>query len=536
MIQISLKKLLAKETVAAIVKSTINILDRPTAILDSSGKLLLGEISANSTFSYPVEVREELIGAVNGSENAAMVASLLVHLANQEIEKKSLASELLDKYREISLLYNLSEELSGSLDIQHIAKLVFEEAQKLIEATDGSLILLNQDTKYLDVVFTFGTRYQPQKSVKSEEDIVGSVVHTGRAEIVNNVLSDPRYLERETPINSLICAPLKIRNEVIGAIELSSKKFLEYTSEDLKLLTTLASQAAAAIENAIRHKNKIKEAIARSEMLKGQQMQKDFLPERLPEITGWNLAAVFAPARQVAGDFYDAFLLPNNHLGLVIADVCDKGVGSALFMALFRSLIRIFSGQTYLSKDCHPYQETTTNLTLDSHQHLANKHEIGNPLKTVEMTNNYVAHNHSNLNMFATLFFGVLDINTGLLNYVNGGHEPLLIIDAKGVKQYLKPTGPAVGMMPNMQFKMEQIYLEAGDILFGYTDGVTDARNPQGKFFSQDRLLSILDRPELQFTNLLDKIQGNLMAHIDEVDQFDDITMLAIHREYLANE
>lgn len=524
MMQISLKKLLAKETVAALVKSTINILDKPIAILDHSGQILLGEIHKKSPFSYPVELKEQLIGAVTGGENAALVASLLVHLATQEIEKKALAAELLDKYREISLLYKLSEELSGSLDIQHIGKLVLEEAHKFIKATDASLILLNKDTKHLEIVFRLGTRYQLQTTIKCEQGIVGSVVHTGRAEIVNDVLSDPRYVERETQISSLICAPLKIRDEVIGAIELSSQEIVEYTSADLKLLTTLASQAAAAIENAIRHKNQIKEAIARSELQKGQQMQKDFLPERLPEIPGWNLAAVFAPARQVAGDFYDAFLLPNNHLGFVIADVCDKGVGSALFMALFRSLIRIFSGQTYLSKDCYPAHDSKT------------KHEIVNPLKTVEITNNYVAQNHSNLNMFATLFFGVLDINTGLLNYVNGGHEPLLIIDAKGVKERLKPTGPAVGMMPDMKFTMEQTYLETGDILFGYTDGVPEARNPQGKFFTEDRLLSILDRPELQFNNLLEKIQGNLMAHIDQADQFDDITMLAIHREYLDNE
>ncbi|OUL26189.1 GAF domain-containing SpoIIE family protein phosphatase [Nostoc sp. 106C] len=535
MIQISLKKLLAKETVAAIVKSTINVLEKPIAILDHSSRLLLGEISEKHTFLYPIEVAQEVIGAVRGSENAVLVASLLVHLATQEIEKKTLTSELLDKYREISLLYNLSEELSGSLDIQTVARLVFEEAQKLIKATDASLILLNRDTKHLDIVFTLGTRYKPQTSIKSEEGIVGSVVHTGRAEIVNDVLSDPRYVNRETQISSLICAPLKIRNEVIGAIELSSKQFAEYTSEDLKLLTTLASQAAAAIENAIRHKNQIKEAIARSELQKGQQMQKDFLPERLPEIPGWNLAVVFAPARQVAGDFYDAFLLPNNHLGLVIADVCDKGVGSALFMALFRSLIRIFSGQTYLSSDCHHPQESNTHRNFD-YQHLASNYDTSNPLKAVEMTNNYVAQNHSNLNMFATLFFGILDINTGLFNYVNGGHESLLVIDTKGVKQRLKPTGPAVGFMPNMKFKMEQIHLEAGDILFGYTDGVPEARNPQGDFFTENKLLSILDRPALKFNKLLEEIQGNLIAHIDEADQFDDITMLAVHREYLTNE
>ncbi|WP_246843991.1 PP2C family protein-serine/threonine phosphatase, partial [Hydrocoleum sp. CS-953] len=204
------------------------------------------------------------------------------------------------------------------------------------------------------------------------------------------------------------------------------------------------------------------------ELEKGRQIQIDFLPYDIPKLDDWEIVACFHPAKQVAGDFYDAFTLGNDQIGLVIADVCDKGVGAALFMALFRSLIRIFSSEE------DKLQATTTSINL--------AHEKA--LQAVRLTNDYVAQNHWQMSMFATLFFGVLDPKTGLLSYVNGGHEPLFIINQDGIKQTLNSTGPAVGMMPNMKFEIKEVQLEPGEILIGYTDGVTEAKCPEGKLFT----------------------------------------------------
>jgi sigma-B regulation protein RsbU (phosphoserine phosphatase) len=132
--------------------------------------------------------------------------------------------------------------------------------------------------------------------------------------------------------------------------------------------------------------------------------------------------------------------------------------------------------------------------------------------------------------MFATLFFGVLEPETGLLTYINGGHEPLFILGESGVKAKLKPTGPAVGMMPNMKFKAQQVCLEAGDILIGYTDGVTEAHNPEGKLFSDQRLLSLLQQTAPSASAVIENIKADLFNYINDAPQFDDITMLAIQR------
>lgn len=271
--------------------------------------------------------------------------------------------------------------------------------------------------------------------------------------------------------------------------------------------------------------------VLNNELEKGRQIQINFLPDKLLQLPGWETAAFFKPARQVAGDFYDVFQLPGGSIGFVVADVCDKGVGAALFMALFRSLIRIFSGQTSL--DGLPL--TCSDALLDESAEIAGTQSIDpthlTALKAVQLTNDYIAINHGDLTMFATLFFGILDPDSGTLSYINGGHEPLLIVDPEGgVKKKLTVTGPSVGIEPKMNFNFQESYLDPGDILLGYTDGVTEASASDGAFFTKNRLMSILDQPVSSAADLLDRIASSLQEHIGEADQFDDITLLAIRR------
>jgi len=151
-------------------------------------------------------------------------------------------------------------------------------------------------------------------------------------------------------------------------------------------------------------------------------------------------------------------------------------------------------------------------------------------LRAVTLTNEYIAQNHGDEGMFATIFFGVLDPACGRLHYINGGHEPLLLIGAEGVKGRLNPTGPAVGMMPEMHFAVQDIYMDPGDILLGYTDGLTEARSAEDNLYTRERLNLLLDPPEGTASDLLDRIQSNLGAFTRQAPQNDDITMLAVQR------
>jgi sigma-B regulation protein RsbU (phosphoserine phosphatase) len=298
------------------------------------------------------------------------------------------------------------------------------------------------------------------------------------------------------------------------------------------------------ISDAINERQKAEEALLESfqqveaysqvlnnELENGRRMQINFLPDNLLQMPGWETAAFFKPARQVAGDFYDIFQLPGGSIGFVVADVCDKGVGAALFMALFRSLIRVFSGQT--SQNGLPLSCSET--LRDEPARLADSSSLDpthiTALKAVKLTNNYIALNHGDLSMFATLVFGILDPDSGSLSYINGGHEPLFIVGPDGgVKDRLSHTGPAVGIEPEMDFGIRQTHMDSGDILLGYTDGVTEAVASDGAFFTMDRLVSILEIPAATATELLDRIAGSLQEHVGGADQFDDITLLAIRR------
>jgi serine phosphatase RsbU (regulator of sigma subunit) len=264
------------------------------------------------------------------------------------------------------------------------------------------------------------------------------------------------------------------------------------------------------------------------ELEKGQQIQREFLPTSIPQIPNWEIATCFYPAGKVSGDFYDVFMLPDGYMGLVIADVCDKGVGSALYMALFRSLIRVFAEQAaYCTGPALDHiDQTLGGMAAPSGS--GNEHIVR--LRAVPFTNNYIAKIHGDEGMFATLFFGVLEPSSGKLYYINGGHEPLFVINSNGIKKYLGPTGPAVGMMPNMAFNIQDIQLDLGDMLVGYTDGVTEARSPEDEQFSRRRLQSLVEQPIGSVSDLLERIKSSLFSFIDIAPRHDDVTMLGVQR------
>jgi phosphoserine phosphatase RsbU/P len=243
------------------------------------------------------------------------------------------------------------------------------------------------------------------------------------------------------------------------------------------------------------------------ELAIGREIQASFLPESLPAVAGWELAARFQPARQVAGDFYDAFALPDGRIGLVVADVCDKGVGAALFMALFRSLVRVLA-----QRNC---------ADPDPDAVLAG---------TVASINDYIAHTHSRANMFATLFLGVLTPASGALRYVNAGHETPLVLEPGALAPTrLQPTGPAVGLDAGLPFRVESTRLAPGSLLLAFTDGVTDASRADGRMFGEPRLLELLAAAGgLGAGAVLDRIESALAEHVGAAPRFDDITLLAL--------
>ena len=261
------------------------------------------------------------------------------------------------------------------------------------------------------------------------------------------------------------------------------------------------------------------------ELTIGRKIQAGFLPERLPEIQGWRFSAYFKAARQVAGDFYDVFELPGgNKMGLALGDVCDKGLGAALFMTLFRSLIRAASTSDdfmqALALNCPP--EALEQAALD---------DLARQRMSVLFTNNYIARTHESANMFVTLFLAYLDTTNGVFTYINGGHEPGLLLRAGQVRERYTRTSTVLGLFPDLDFEIRESYLEPGDTLLLYSDGVLDARNPDDERYGEERLLALIEEyGACTATDLTGAIERSLESFIAGEDQFDDITILAVTR------
>lgn len=263
------------------------------------------------------------------------------------------------------------------------------------------------------------------------------------------------------------------------------------------------------------------------------EIQCGFLPKELPSLPGWEIAPpYYNPARAVGGDLYDVFpMTQEGFVGLIIGDVCDKGVGAALFMTLFRSFFRAAAQQRYplaWSSPDIPFTAPPTSETDKQARFLS----IGTiALKSAfELANNYVFHNHSESSYFVTMFFGVLDPETGRLLYINGGHMPAYVVGTDGIKACLKATGPVVALFPDAVFCIEQIQLDPGDVLFTYSDGVTDARNSDRQFFGASRLRELLNLPVPSATALVNRVIESVSIHIATAEQYDDITILAVQR------
>lgn len=243
-------------------------------------------------------------------------------------------------------------------------------------------------------------------------------------------------------------------------------------------------------------------------------IQVSFLPPELPEVNDWEIAVYFKAAREVAGDFYDAFEISNGNLVCVIGDVCGKGVGAALFMTLFRSLIRsAFTTDHFVNGE-----EIKTLLPVELLQHV------------IEFVNHYVSDVHGDTSMFSTIFIGIFSSTDGTLTYVNCGNEPPFVIENGVVLKALSPTGPVAGVLPEAVFTVNEIVLEKDQVLLAFTDGVPDALNEENVSFGTERVVEFVSRKEIRPSVICKNIEIELDSFIKTAHQFDDITVLAVRR------
>lgn len=271
-----------------------------------------------------------------------------------------------------------------------------------------------------------------------------------------------------------------------------------------------AYQELQAAQSELIRLNRLEEELAVA-----RRIQELFLPRTLPQPPGWLLAAFNQGAQAVGGDFFDCIELPGGHLGLVIADACGKGVPAALFVALTRSLLRAASQSPGI---------------FWSERHLPDPADLSK--RALWFTNDYITREHSDSNMFITLFYGVLDPQTGRMSYINAGHTPPLILGADGATiRELEGTTLPIGIVPSQEFEVKHLVLKAGETFVGFSDGITEALNPNGEVFGDARLLKVLRHHSgASAPTLLTAITQSVAAHAAGAAQADDMTLLVVQR------
>jgi len=294
MAEITLKKIFSDTGVRSAVNDIMTSINSPMSVLDADEEYLLGADKNGSALRFPIALSGCVIGWVTGTEEARPVAALIDHLARREQERKSLAAETLDRYKEISLLYNFVDKIALCLNLNEVAKLVIEETRKNIRSSSASVMLLNQRTRNLEILAASGRESSPKMTLKPGVGIgiAGTVFFSGKAEIVNNVASDPRYIKGANRVGSMMCAPLKTRDRVIGVINVSSEEPVGYTAGNLKLLHMLTAQSALVIENAVFHENKLKEERIKS------NLERYVAPQIVKAIMDSKENIVFSPTKR----------------------------------------------------------------------------------------------------------------------------------------------------------------------------------------------------------------------------------------------
>ncbi|MGZ8686791.1 MAG: ATP-binding SpoIIE family protein phosphatase [Gaiellaceae bacterium] len=353
-----------------------------------------------------------------------------------------------------------------------------------------------------DVAVEISTIDAPTIDIAPNDPLVAYLQSAGGA-------VDVEKLELESPgVTALreagvaLVVPLISGGELVGTLNLGSRlSDQQYSTDDKRLLDGLAAQAAPALQVAELVQKQAAEARSRErieqELKVAQLIQQNFLPRVLPDLPGWEVAAYYQPAREVGGDFYDLFELPDGRVAVVIGDVTDKGVPAAMVMAAARSLLRA-SGQRIVS-----------------------------PGEVLERVNDLLCPDIPD-KMFVTCLYAVVDPATGHVRYANAGHNLPYARTADGSLE-LRAKGMPLGLLPGMTYEECEALLAPGDALLLYSDGVTEAHGPEREMFGTPRLIEHVADPASG--DLIDGLLTQLQRFTGtDWEQEDDITLVTLRR------
>ncbi|MCH8156951.1 MAG: SpoIIE family protein phosphatase [Nitrospinae bacterium] len=417
-------------------------------------------------------------------------------------------AQLKERIAQLETCYRITSLLNTELNLNNLLDSIMEIAKKVMKADACSLLLL--DEKSNELVFQVAlsevsAEIKNMARLKVGQGIAGMVAETGKPLILDDAYSHPQFnpaFDKKTGFNTgaLICAPLKAKDQIIGVCQVIYRREQGKTFDenDEELFGLFCDSAALAIQNARLHEVLMENQRFEKDMQFAQAVQESFLPATPPQHDNFLFAAQTRPALVVGGDYYDFMRFDDDSLGILLGDVSGKGVPAALQMA------RLMSDFRFISQS-EPAPERV----------LA---EI-----------NSILCARSYRGMFTTTMYLLLDLKHRKIQIANAGHHPALLCNsAKQVREIGVDSGTPLGVLPNVEYRCEEVALEPGDRILIYTDGVTEPKNTQDEQFGLERLQALLVSENGSPQAFIEKLEQAIQKHIGQAPQFDDLTCLAI--------
>ena len=477
--------------------------DQAQSNLEELLKMRLG-----SALCTPVKSGEEYLGAFccfnsagdsSFTERHESICGMLAPAMTPSFRVLSLKRELGRSVLEKEMLFEVGRAVGSSLDVQAVLDSILDALSRVIPYDAAGIYLLRSGSLDIEALAMRGYEpfYTDKVRLKLGEGLVGLSMKEGREFVVPDTRKDPRYVEARPSVRSEIVVPLLAGNTVIGAFNIESDRLNAFTDDHVDLLSALATQAGIMIERARLSEELLKRRWLVEELKIARQIQSTFLPSSCPVLEGFELCGTNISYEEVGGDYYDFVPIVEHQIGIAIADVSGKGIPASLIMASFRASLRAeirnnYAIRTILAK--------VNRLLLESV-------EIGT---------------------YVTAFYGVLDTRGRVLTYSNAGHNPPILVRSAGRMELLSEGGTVLGALPGITFKEKRLTFASGDLLVFYTDGVTDAMNPEGEQFGQERLEQLVKAAGSDAAAVMQRIIDGVTVFRGNARLNDDLTLVVL--------
>ncbi|MFN0140969.1 MAG: PP2C family protein-serine/threonine phosphatase [Pyrinomonadaceae bacterium] len=407
-----------------------------------------------------------------------------------------------DKLR---LLLEITKTISRSLDLDEVLNLVMDTLDSLIHYDAAGIYLIEPGDEINPYVFKSKSIRgyqisfeQIEPRLKMGEGFLGTVAQTGRPIISPDVSKDRRYFAARERTRSEMLAPIISNDRVIGVFDLESDNLDAYNDDDLAILQLLTSQVAIIIEKVWLHEQVVEKKRIQAQLDVARQVQLDLLPANDPVIDGFDVSAYIFPTEEVSGDYYDWVKIFDDQIGIVVADAVGKGIPAALLMAFLRASLRAGIQVGYAP---HIAFSKVSNLLHDSIED----------------------------NQFITAIYGILDSTNRTFVFSNAGHNPPLLIKPDGEYRFVEYGDMPLGMFDELHYHQHFIRFENDQVLVLYTDGITEAANPNGEEYGNERLAKrILDGIDLPARQLIDHVRKGIADFTERKFLDDDGTLFIV--------